>query len=108
MQLITKYNRINIVATIIVLLVASIFYFFIVRYVLIRQLDNTLKVEEAEILNYIRTNHKLPEATNYRDQRTSFKEVEQPIKRRFHNISLNDEREHERRPYRELSFPITF
>ena len=45
MKLIAKYNRINIIATIAVLLVASICYYFIVRYVLIHQLDNTLKVE---------------------------------------------------------------
>ena len=107
MKLITKYNRVNIVATIIVLLAASIFYFFIVRFVLIHQLDNTLKVEEAEILNYVKNNNRLPEATNYRDQHTSFSEASGQLKRKFSNISLHEEHHHENNTYRELSFPIT-
>ncbi len=110
MKLIAKYNRINIIATIIVLLVASICYYFIVRYVLIHQLDNTLKVEEAEILNYVNTNNHLPEATNYRDQHTSFEETDKPFERNFSNIDLYEERRHhhhESGSYRELSFPIS-
>jgi signal transduction histidine kinase len=106
MKLITKYNRINIIATIAVLLVASICYYFIVRYVLIHQLDNTLKVEEAEILNYTKNNNRLPEATSYRDQRTSFEEITEPIKRKFENINLYEEKHHENNTYRQLSFPV--
>src|ERR1700688_4901008 len=88
MKLITRYNRVNISATIIVFLVASISYYFIVRYVLIHQLDNTLKVEEAEILNYVKTNNRLPEPTDYRDQHTSFAQTQEALKRRFSNIKL--------------------
>jgi signal transduction histidine kinase len=105
-KLITKYNRVNIIATIAVLLAASICYYFIVRYVLIHQLDNTLKVEEAEILNYVKNNNRLPEATSYRDQRTSFEEITEPVKRRFENIRLREERHHENNIYRQLSFPV--
>ncbi|MBS1934080.1 MAG: HAMP domain-containing histidine kinase, partial [Bacteroidetes bacterium] len=105
MRLITKYNRINIIATVIVLMLASICYYFIVRYVLIRQLDNTLKVEEAEIINYVKTNNKLPEATNYRDQRTSFEEASQAVIRKFENISACGYHEG-RDACRKLSFPI--
>ena len=107
MKLITKYNRVNIIATIAVLLVASICYFFIVRFVLIPQLDNTLKVEEAEILNYVKTNNRLPEATNYRDQHTSFEPSDDLVKRKFGNISLYEERHHESHTYRQITFPIT-
>ncbi|HLK31256.1 MAG TPA: HAMP domain-containing sensor histidine kinase [Puia sp.] len=106
MKLITKYNRINIIATVIVLLLASICYYFIVRYVLIHQLDNTLKVEEAEILNFVKVNNKLPEATNYRDQHTKFEEVAEPVSRKFDNIKLCEGRHRESDAYRELSFPI--
>ena len=107
MKLISKYNRINIIATILVLLAASACYYFIVRYVLIHQLDNTLKVEEAEILNYIRNNNKLPEASNYRDQHISFEEAEEKIERKFANINFYEHRGHGQRTYRELSFPVT-
>jgi len=107
MKLIAKYNRINIIATIAVLLVASICYYFIVRYVLIHQLDNTLKVEEAEILNYIKQNNRLPEATNYRDQHTRFESSDNPVKRKFSNNSSNEERNHKSNAYRQLVFPVT-
>ena len=94
MKLITKYNRVNIMATVAVLLVASVCYYFIVRYVLIHQLDNTLKVEEAEILNYVKTNDHLPEASNYRDQHINFDEVPETFRRKFCNISLYEQRHH--------------
>jgi signal transduction histidine kinase len=106
MKLITKYNRVNIIATVAVLLVASVCYYFIVRYVLIHQLDNTLKVEEAEILNYVKTNDRLPEASNYRDQHINFDEVTETFRRKFSNINLYEERHHEYNVYRELSFPV--
>jgi signal transduction histidine kinase len=107
MKLITKYNRVNIIATVAVLLVASVCYYFIVRYVLIHQLDNTLKVEEAEILNYVKTNYRLPEASNYRDQHINFDEITETFNRNFSNVSLYEERHHEYNVYRELSFPLT-
>ncbi|HEX4374569.1 MAG TPA: HAMP domain-containing sensor histidine kinase [Puia sp.] len=106
MKLITKYNRVNIIATVAVLLVASVCYYFIVRYVLIHQLDNTLKVEEAEILSYVKTNDRLPEASNYRDQHINFTEVTETFRRNFSNINLCEQRHHENSVYRELSFPI--
>ncbi len=106
MKLITKYNRINIAATFSVLLAASVCYYFIVRYVLIHQLDSTLKVEESEILDYIKTNNSLPEETNYRDQHTSFTKVNEPVKRKFSNIDLYNERHHENNSYRQLEFSV--
>ncbi|HLY68352.1 MAG TPA: hypothetical protein VKR53_01405, partial [Puia sp.] len=106
MKLITKYNRVNIIATVAVLLVASVCYYFIVRYVLIHQLDNTLKVEEAEILNYVKTKDHLPEASNYRDQHINFIQASSTFKRNFSNINLYEERHHETNVYRELSFPV--
>ena len=106
MKLITKYNRVNVIATIAVLLAASVCYYFIVRYVLIRQLDNTLKVEEAEILNYIKQNSRLPEPTDYRDQHTSFEIAGDSVTRKFSNIRLHEHRNRGSDAYRELDFPV--
>jgi signal transduction histidine kinase len=106
MKLISKYNRINIIATILVLLSASTSYYFIVRFVLIHQLDNSLKVEESEIWDYVQKNNRLPEATNYRDQNTSFTRAEGPLNRSFHNVRILTGRHHESNTYRELIFPI--
>lgn len=107
MKLIAKYNRINIIATIVVLLAASVCYYFIVRYVLIHQLDNTLKVEESEISDYVKANNKLPQETNYRDQNTSFEKVNEYVKRKFSNIDIYNKRHHEYIIYRQIEFPVS-
>jgi signal transduction histidine kinase len=73
---------------------------------LIHQLDNTLKVEESEILNFVKVNNKLPEATNYRDQHTKFEEVPEPASRKFDNIKFCEGHHRGSDAYRELSFPI--
>jgi signal transduction histidine kinase len=106
LRLSTKYNRVNISATIIVLLAASLCYYFIIRYALIHQLDNTLKVEEAEITSYVNTNHILPQPTDYRDQHTSFTITAEPPGRAFHNIRFFEARFNNYHTYRELSFPV--
>jgi signal transduction histidine kinase len=105
-KLISKYNRVNILATIAVMLAGSICYYFIIRYALIHQLDNALKVEEAEILDFVKTHDRLPEATNYKDQHISFTQTNQFVRRRFSNIIRVDPGDHDKGPYRQLVFPV--
>jgi len=107
MKLISKYNRVNIIATVIVLLLSSICYYYIVRYILIHQLDDSLRVEEAEILDYAKNNNRLPVATNYKDQHINFEATDQLVRRKFRNIRRYDSLENERDPYRQLTFPVT-
>ena len=47
MKLHAKYNRVTIISTLLILLIAAAGYYFLLRYVLIRQLDEALKVEEV-------------------------------------------------------------
>ncbi len=63
MKLQVQYNRITIISTLIILLVAAAGYYFLLRYVLVSQLDGALKVEEAEIHDHISKNNKLPDPT---------------------------------------------
>ncbi len=107
MKLISKYNRVNILATIIVLAAGSVCYYFIIRYTLIKQLDNALKVEEAEIRDFVSLHDRLPEATNYKDQHISFEVATAPVNRRFFNISVFDPRDGDHDPYRQLLFPLS-
>ena len=106
MKLFNKYSRFNILATILVLLLGSICYYFIIRYVLIRQLDDTLKIEEAEILDFISRKHQLPEPANYTDQLISFEQEIQAEKRHFQSVDLYLIEDRERKPYRQLIFPV--
>ena len=83
MRLFTKYNRVNIVASILALLLGSIGYYFAVRYVLVSELDDNLRTEEAEVLDHLRTRNQLPEPANYRDQQVRFEVADSPVKRHF-------------------------
>jgi two-component system sensor histidine kinase QseC len=68
MKLFTKYNRVNITATILTFLVGSIAFYFVLDYVLTRQLDRNLRVEQQEILNYIAKNNRFPEIHSTKHQ----------------------------------------
>jgi signal transduction histidine kinase len=107
MRLFVKYSRVNIVASILALVLGSIGYYFIVRYVLVHQLDDTLKVEEAEILDYVRTHNHLPEPANYRDQQIRFTPAESSVTRNFKHSTIFNRHHNENRLYRELLFPVT-
>ncbi|HXB33829.1 MAG TPA: HAMP domain-containing sensor histidine kinase [Puia sp.] len=106
MKLFTQYSRVNIVASILALLVGSIGYYFTMRYVLIDQLDDTIRVEEAEILNNIKTSGVLPPPTDYHDQQISYEPATTPVKRHFINTRRLIHHHHEE-PYRELIFSAT-
>src|SRR5882762_617224 len=106
MKLFTKYSRVNIVASILALLLGSIGYYFIIRSVLVHQLDDTLKVEEAEILDYVKTHGRLPEPANYRDQQVHFLPAQTEAPRKFTNANRLDQHHQEDRFYRELLFSV--
>ena len=68
MKLFTKYNRVNITATILTFVVGSIAFYFVLQYVLIRQLDESLKAEQQEVVDYTKTHGRLPDIQNTRHQ----------------------------------------
>ena len=105
MKLHAQYSKATIISSIIVLLIAGIGYYFLLRFVLLEQLDETLKVEEVEILDYVNKNNSLPEATTYKDQRIRFEEVATPAPRHFLTLKLHDDEEDEYELSRQLIFP---
>ncbi|HEV3324882.1 MAG TPA: HAMP domain-containing sensor histidine kinase [Puia sp.] len=107
MQLFTKYSRVNIIASILALLLGSIGYYFTVRYALVHQLDDTLKIEEAEILDNVRTHDRLPPPANYRDQQISYEPAAAPVRRQFIHTDKWGPHHHDKEPYRELVFSVS-
>ncbi len=86
MKLLTKYNRVNIITTIIVMLIAGIFYYQAISWVLISQKDTDLKVEEREIFEFVRINHQLPQTFESNDQHINFSQsTPGQVKREFTN-----------------------
>ncbi|CAN5513659.1 HAMP domain-containing sensor histidine kinase [soil metagenome] len=107
MKLLARYNRVNVFTAIVVLIVSSICYYFIIRQVLINQLDKDLRVEEEEITDYVQLNNSLPNPMSYKDQQTSYEELYRPsIYRTTQNLELYDSIENEYLDSRRLIFPI--
>jgi signal transduction histidine kinase len=106
MNLFTRYSRVNFVASTLAFLVGSFAYYFIIRYVLIHELDDTIKIEEAEILNSVRTRDRLPEPANYRDQQIIYTPSANFVKRHFINTDWVEPGHHEREAFRQLVFSV--
>ena len=75
MKLFSKYNRVNIITTVMVLLVTGIVYYMTISWILTGQKDKDLKVEEQEVLDYAVLNHKLPQTFQSEDQQITFSEA---------------------------------
>lgn len=106
MKLQAQYNRISVVSSIIVLLVAGIGYYFLLHYVLTAQLDETLRVEQVEIQDFVRENHSLPPATTYKDQKIEFEKKEKNFPQRFRTLTFYDAEDKENELSRQLVFPV--
>lgn len=72
MKLFTKYNRINLIATVIMFLLSSVAFAFLLQYVFIRQIDEDLKIEKNEIITYTKRNNHLPAVIEVHDQYTTY------------------------------------
>lgn len=108
MKLFAKYNRFNLIATVIIFLLASAAFFFLLRFILISQVDQDLKIEKNEIEESVKTFHQLPAVIPVRDQYTTFAEVNSPS---FEKIKLTtlrkyDQHDKEQIFVREIAFHI--
>ncbi len=106
MKLQSQYNKISIVSSIFVLLIAGAGYYFLLQYVLKDQLDETLRVEQEEIQDFIQTRHSLPPATTYKDQRIEFKKTDKAFPQSFRTLTLYNTEEKESELSRQLVFPV--
>ena len=108
MKLLAKYNRVNLIATVIVLLASSVCYYFLIRSILISQLDKGLKVEQSEIKDFIKENNSLPEPTNYNDEQEEFIPVaDEKVDRKFSSVNIFNKHHKEDIWYRQLQFPAS-
>jgi signal transduction histidine kinase len=107
MKLFTKYSRISIVATIAVFLVASSAFFFTLRYVLINQIDEDLRIEEDEISSFAKIHNSLPENISEKDQVINYTLVNTAFTgRAYTSIFVTDPQEKNKEHFRELQFGL--
>ena len=106
MNLFTKYNRFNITVSILVFLAGSLAFYFVLRYILVRQLDEALRTERNEIRQYVNEHNQLPEIVNTKNQQIAYYEVGVPFTDNEY-ASAKAENKHDDDWLRQLIFGIT-
>ena len=106
MKLFTRYNRINLLATVSIFLLSGISFYFLLRYVIVGQVDEDLKIEQTEIESYVAKYNQLPEIIAVRDQHINYAPATNAEKRIFHTIQSMDSGDKEKEPFREFLFYI--
>lgn len=105
MKLFTRYLRINLLATLVIFVLASIAFYFLLWYVTIGQVDEDLKIEKREIESYVNKYHRPPEPINVKDQNMSFETSnESQLTRKFSTIQSPSKTEREE--FREIRFTL--
>ena len=108
MKLFTRYNRINITFTILVFLIGSVAFYFVLQYVLIRQLDDTIRAEQQEVVNFAKTHNQLPEIQNTKHQWITIVATKQAMpKSNIYSTLVYNKAEDENEWVRHLTFTLT-
>ncbi|WP_293744863.1 HAMP domain-containing sensor histidine kinase [uncultured Pedobacter sp.] len=103
MKLSNRYNRANILTSIVVLIITGFVYYVVIHFILTEKLDRDLVVEENEINQYINTYHKLPLPASYLDQQISYQTLNGiNSERKFLNTIYFNPKERENEPARSL------
>src|ERR1700748_3551606 len=106
MKLLAKYNRVNLLTTIIVMLKTGIIYYMAINWILTNKIDKDLAVEENEVFEYVNVNQELPQVFESKDLQITFKDtVPGSIKRCFINtvyrrIEEKDDSQEEKRRHK--------
>ncbi|MBB2147730.1 sensor histidine kinase [Pedobacter gandavensis] len=105
MKLSSRYNRVNILVSLLVLLSTGVIYYVVIHFILTEKLDRDLRIEEEEIRAYAEKYHKLPLAGDFHDQKVSYRLVNpsDTTGRSFGNSVYLNEKEHEKEPGRSLT-----
>ena len=107
MKLFTKYTRINLLATIVIFVLASATFYIAIRYILINQLDQDLKIEQHEIETYVKEHNVLPEPIPVKDQMITYSRTTEMLKKRkFESVKRFDPNDGQHNSYRTLQFGL--
>ncbi len=105
MKLFTQYLRVNLMVTLLIFVLASLAFYFLLWYVSIRQVDEDLKIEQREIQSYIKKYNRPPEPIDVKDQSVSF-EVS-PITKAYRKFStVPSPNKIQSEDFRQISFTV--
>ncbi|NII82229.1 HAMP domain-containing sensor histidine kinase [Pedobacter sp. SG908] len=103
MKLANRYNRVNILTSIVVFAITGLIYYVVIHFILTEKLDRDLVVEENEIRQYVDTYHKLPLPASYLDQKIAYKNLSGHVpEREFLYTRYYNPKEQENEPGRSL------
>lgn len=105
MKLFTKYNRLNLVIMVAIFILTSIVYYFLLRYVLIEELDEDLFEKKRKIEQYVAAKKSLPTFENLDDVIVFYaKASSYSDKASISQVIHFDREEKQERPFRQLQF----
>ncbi|MEO8712786.1 MAG: HAMP domain-containing sensor histidine kinase [Parafilimonas sp.] len=108
MKLFTKYSRINVISTVFIFLLGCIAFSMLLRYVIISQVDEDLRIEKNEVVNYVDRFGHLPSVIEVHDQYTTYKIIPKPQTsiKKIYTHKAYDAGEHEKESRRTIEFDI--
>lgn len=106
MKLFSRYNRINLLSTLLIFVLAGVSYYFILRYVLVSQIDDDLKIEQKEIQAYVLRYKRLPDEVQVKDQIVRFTPATRDSAEKFGQVSLQEGQGTSTEAYRTLEFSV--
>ena len=104
MKLFDKYNRLNITATILTFVIGSCTFYFLLSYILIRELDERLQTEQQEIQAYVSAHNTLPEIIPTKDQFTTYEPANTKSNTTF--LTVRNKQDKENEDLREIQFTV--
>lgn len=108
MKLFTKYNRINILTSVLIFVCGCVAFYFVLNYVLTRQLDEILETERSEFIKYAKQYNKLPEIINTDDKQVYARVVSAPVSHEVYSSEKTwNAHEQEQELMRKLLFGVT-
>jgi signal transduction histidine kinase len=107
MKLFTKYSRVNLWAMIIIFLFSSGAFYIAIRFILLKQVDDDLRIEQREIETYVKEHNMLPESIPVKDQKISYALSGSFLKKgRFRTVAGFIEADNGKDSYRILQFGV--
>ncbi|MEP6467245.1 MAG: HAMP domain-containing sensor histidine kinase [Parafilimonas sp.] len=108
MKLFTKYNRINVVSTVVIFLLGCIAFSLLLRYVIINQVDEDLKIEKNEVVTYVKQFNQLPSVVEVNDQYTTYTSINNTARKadKIFTHEIYSKHENEKELRRTIEFDI--
>lgn len=107
MRLFAKYNIISLLPTILIFLIANTIFYFLLRRILIEQIDVELKIAQKEFNSYLVKHNQMPDITSVAEQDVTINELRYPVQRSsLHILSLFDSSENREESFRQYRFGV--